>query len=71
MRGWGLVIGLLAAVTLLALALKAIPPGVLMVGVVAGGGYGAYRFSRRRKAAKRRDAAELKKKAEEEIKGLF
>ncbi len=52
MRGWGLVIGLLAAVTLLALALKAIPPGVLMVGVVAGGGYGAYRFSRRRKAAK-------------------
>lgn len=52
MKGWGLVIGLLAAVTLLALALKALPPGVLMAGVAVGGGYGAYRFSRRRKAAK-------------------
>ena len=52
MRGWGLVIGLLAAVTVLALALKAVPPGVLVVGALAAGGYGAYRFSRRKKAAK-------------------
>jgi hypothetical protein len=52
MKGWGLVIGLLAAVTVLALALKAVPPGVLVVGALAAGGYGAYRFSRRKKAAK-------------------
>ena len=52
MRGWGLVIGLLAAVTLLALALKAVPPGILMVGALGAWGYGAYRLSRRRKAAK-------------------
>lgn len=52
MRGWGLVIGLIAAVTLLALVLKAVPPGVLVVGGLAAGGFGAYRFSRRRKAAK-------------------
>jgi hypothetical protein len=52
MKGWGLVIGLLAAVTVVALALKAVPPGVLVVGALAAGGYGAYRFSRRKKAAK-------------------
>jgi hypothetical protein len=52
MRGWGLVIGLLATVTLLALALKAVPPGVLVVGGLGAGGYGAYRFSKHRKAAK-------------------
>lgn len=47
-----MVIGLLAAVTVLALGLKAVPPGVLVVGALAAGGYGAYRFSRRKKAAK-------------------
>jgi hypothetical protein len=53
MRGWGLVIGLLAAVMLLALALKAMPTGVVVVGALGAWGYGAYRLSRRRKAMKK------------------
>lgn len=52
MRGWGLVIGLLAAVTVLALALRATPPGILVVGALVAGGYGAYRFAQRKKAAR-------------------
>jgi len=52
MRGWGFVIGLLAGVTLVALALKALPPGILVVGALGAWGYGAYRFNLRRKAAK-------------------
>jgi hypothetical protein len=53
MRGWGLVIGLLAAVTLLALALKVVPPGIVVVGALGAWGYGAYRFNLRRKAVKK------------------
>jgi hypothetical protein len=53
MRGWGLVIGLLAAVMLLALALKAVPPGIVVVGALGAWGYGAYRFRLRRKAVKK------------------
>ena len=53
MRGWGLVIGLLAAVALLALALKAAPPGIVVVGALGASGYGAYRFNLRKKAVKK------------------
>jgi hypothetical protein len=53
MRGWGLVLGLLAAVTLLGLALKAAPTGILVVGAMGACGYGAYRFSLRKKAAEK------------------
>jgi len=52
MRGWGLVFGLLATVTLLALALKALPPGILVIGALGASGYGAYRFNLRKKAVK-------------------
>jgi len=51
MKGWGLVIGLLAGVTLVALALKAMPPGIVVIGALGAWGYGAYRFRLRRKAA--------------------
>ena len=50
MKGWGLVIGLLAAVALVAVALKALPPGIVVVAALGGCAYGSYRFSRRRKA---------------------
>jgi hypothetical protein len=53
MRGWGLVLGLLAAVTLLGLALKAVPTGILVVGAMGACGYGAYRFSLRKKAVEK------------------
>jgi hypothetical protein len=52
MRGWRLVIGLLAAVTLVALVLKAMPTGLVVVGALGASGYGAYRFSLRKKAVK-------------------
>lgn len=51
MRGWGLVIGLLAAVTLLGLALNAAPPGIIVIVTLGATGYGAYRFNLRKKAA--------------------
>jgi len=53
MRGWGLVIGLLAAVALLGFALKAVPPGIVVVGALGATGYGAYRFSQRKKAVEK------------------
>jgi hypothetical protein len=52
MKGWGLVIGLLAAVALVAVALKALPPGIIVVAALGGCAYGAYRLNLRRKAAK-------------------
>ncbi len=52
MKGWGLVIGLLAAVTLVAVALKALPPGIVVVAALGGCAYGSYRFNLSRKAAK-------------------
>ena len=58
MRGWGLVIGLLAAVTLLGFALKALPPGILVVGALGASGYGAYRFNLRKKAVEKNLEAE-------------
>jgi len=54
MRGWGLVIGLLAAVALLGFALKAVPPGIVVVGALGATGYGAYRFSQRKKAVEKK-----------------
>ena len=50
MRGWGLVIGLLAAVTLLGLALNAAPTGIIVVAAMGATGYGAYRFNVRKRA---------------------
>jgi hypothetical protein len=52
MKGWGLVIGLLAAAALVAVALKALPPGIVVLGALGGWAYGSYRFNLRRKAAK-------------------
>jgi hypothetical protein len=46
-----LVIGLLAAVTLLGLALNAAPTGIIVVAAMGATGYGAYRFNVRKKAA--------------------
>jgi hypothetical protein len=50
MKGWGLVIGLLVAVALVAVALKALPPGIVVVATLGGCAYGTYRFNLRRKA---------------------
>jgi hypothetical protein len=52
MKGWGLVIGLLAAVALVAVALKALPTGIIVVAALGGCAYGAYRFNLRKKAVK-------------------
>jgi hypothetical protein len=50
MKGWGLVIGLLVAAALVAVALKALPPGIVVVAALGGWAYGSYRFNRRKKA---------------------
>jgi hypothetical protein len=50
MKGWGLVIGLLVAVALVAVVLKALPPGIVVVAALGGGAYGTYRFNQRKKA---------------------
>jgi hypothetical protein len=50
MKGWGLVIGVLAGVALVAIALKALPPGIVVVVTLGGCAYGTYRFNLRKKA---------------------
>jgi hypothetical protein len=50
MKGWGLVIGLLVAAALVAVALKALPPGIVVVAALGGWAYGSYRFNRRKRA---------------------
>jgi hypothetical protein len=50
MRGWGLVVAVLAAVALGALVLKELPPSFLLLVGVAGSGYGAFRYSQWKKA---------------------
>lgn len=52
MKGWGFVIGLLAAVALVAIALKTLPPGILVVAALGGWAYGTYWFNLRKKAVK-------------------
>lgn len=52
MKGWGLVVGLLAAVALVAVALKTLPSGIVVVAALGGWAYGTYRFNLSRKAAK-------------------
>jgi hypothetical protein len=52
MKGWGFVIGLLAAVALVAVALKALPTGILVVAALGGWAYGTYWFNLRKKAVK-------------------
>ena len=52
MKGWGFVIGLLAAVALVAVALKTLPPGILVVAALGGWAYGTYWFNLRKKAVK-------------------
>jgi hypothetical protein len=51
-KGWGLVIGLLAGVALAAVVLKALPPGIVVVATLGGLAYGTYRFNVRKKAVK-------------------
>jgi hypothetical protein len=52
MKGWGLVIGLLAGVALVAVALKTLPSGIVVVAALGGCAYGSYRFNLSRKVAK-------------------
>jgi hypothetical protein len=50
MRGWGLVVALFAAAVVVGLLLKELPPGIIFLLAVASSGYGAYRYSHRKKA---------------------
>ncbi len=49
-KGWRLVIGVLLSAAVAAFVLKALPTAVVALGILAGLGYGAFAFRRRKKA---------------------